>query len=114
MPGRSLFLVFTQPVEGQEEQYNEWYDVIHLADVVKIPGVSSAQRYEIAEPKSGEGRPVHRHLAIYEIDGDPDRVLDEMTTRFGTDRMRASPALDVPATAMAVWTARGPRIVAEP
>jgi hypothetical protein len=37
-----------------------------------------------------------------------------MRTRFGTDRMRACPALDVPATAMAVWTARGPRIVAEP
>lgn len=109
-----MFLVFTQPVDGQEEEYNEWYDVIHLGDVVQIPGVSSAQRYEIAEPEPVAGRTVHRHLAIYEIDGDPGRVLDEMRTRFGTDRMRACPALDVPATAMAVWTARGPRIVAEP
>jgi hypothetical protein len=30
---KQQFLVFTNPVEGREDEYNEWYDNVHLGDV---------------------------------------------------------------------------------
>ena len=41
------FLVFSNPVEGREDEYNEWYDNVHLRDVCNVPGVAGAKRYEL-------------------------------------------------------------------
>jgi len=34
-----LFLVFSNPVDGQENAYTDWYKNTHLGDVLKVPGV---------------------------------------------------------------------------
>jgi hypothetical protein len=39
---RDLYLVFSNPVEGREDEYNAWYDEVHLPDVQRIPGVVGA------------------------------------------------------------------------
>ena len=110
MSDRTLFVVFTKPVDGMEDEYNKWYDEVHVHDVVKVPGVESAQRYDLAHPGSGDGEPAHRYLAVYEIEGDPAAAMNEMMARFQTDQMPISDALDLPAASMAVWAPRGPRI----
>ena len=28
-------IVFTQPTEGKEDEYNRWYDEVHLGDVLE-------------------------------------------------------------------------------
>jgi hypothetical protein len=43
-----LMLVFTNPVEGQDDAFNEWYDSRHFVDVLNVPGVVAAQRYDLA------------------------------------------------------------------
>ena len=45
MAQRALF-VFTDPVEGKEEEYNDWYNNVHLAEVCQVEGFLSAQRFE--------------------------------------------------------------------
>ena len=51
---------------AREKEYNDWYDNIHLPDVLETPGFIGATRYENTTPQEGEAR----FLAIYEIETD--------------------------------------------
>lgn len=83
------FVVFTKPVAGKEDEYNEWYDNQHLPDVLAVPGFKSARRF------AGEVDGARQYLALYNMQADnPDAVLADLTSRAGTDRMPMSPALD--------------------
>src|SRR5450432_3883745 len=43
-----FFLGFSDPVAGQEAEYNRWYNDEHGPDVTSIPGFVSGQRYVYA------------------------------------------------------------------
>jgi hypothetical protein len=106
-----VWLVFTRPFEGRDEEFNTWYDEVHLPDVVAVPGVRSAQRYELGPERRPAGQePEHRYLAVYEIDGDPAKVFPEITRRIETGEMKLSDALDRSASRQTVWHPRGPRL----
>ena len=45
----SIFVVLTNPIEGADEAFNEWYDAQHVPEVLDVPGVVAAQRYNISE-----------------------------------------------------------------
>jgi hypothetical protein len=105
---RTMCVVYTQPVAGREAEYNDWYDRQHLHDVARVPGVVSAHRFEpLDSGAGGDGEP--RFLAIYEIDRDPREFVRELRSRFGTDQMPASEALDLASLSMTFWKARGGR-----
>jgi hypothetical protein len=110
-PDPLVWLVFTKPVEGREQEYNEWYDEVHLPDVAAVPGVRAAQRYVLGPERRSPGvTPPHSYLAVYEIDGDPDVVFPEITRRIDSGEMKLSDALDRPATVQTVWHPSGPRL----
>lgn len=50
----------------QEREFNEWYDNIHLQDIVTVPGIVRASRYENSNPTENQGK----FLALYEIETD--------------------------------------------
>jgi hypothetical protein len=104
---KQLFMVLTNPVDGRDDEYNQWYDNVHLADVQRVPGVVGAQRYELV-PTGSEGAPppTHRYLAIYEIDRKANEVLSELMARAGGPQMPLSPALDLTTINMTVWKPR--------
>lgn len=107
---RGKLLVFSNPVDGQEDEYNNWYDNQHLADVVAVEGVISAQRYEAVDsPLAPVG--TYRYLAIYEIDGDLAKIRAEMTKRVQDGRMPVSGSIDGAGTTSSVWAPRGPEVV---
>jgi hypothetical protein len=105
--GNELFMVFSNPVAGREDEYNHWYDTVHLADVQNVPGVSGAQRFELV-PAGGEHAPApaHRYLAVYNLDGEPADVLSELKARAGGPQMAMSAALDLTTISMTVWKPR--------
>ena len=49
---------------AREKEFNEWYDNVHLLDVLSIPGVVRASRYEDGNAAEGLGK----FLALYEIE----------------------------------------------
>jgi hypothetical protein len=61
-----IFAVFTNAVEGREDDFNSWYSDIHLKEIVGLHGFRAAQRFVIDDPKS-KGAPF-KHLAMCEID----------------------------------------------
>lgn len=61
-------VVLSGPTAGKEDDYNDWYQNTHLADVTSVPGIVRAQRFRhAAELGAGTG---HKYLAIYDIETD--------------------------------------------
>jgi hypothetical protein len=88
--GHYQLLVFSNPVEGREQEYNDWYTNRHIHDIVKLPGFVSAQRFEV------KGEAPHRYLAIYDMEcADPLATYDELVGLAGSDAVPMSDALDL-------------------
>jgi hypothetical protein len=88
------FLVFSNPVEGGDADYDRWYDERHVPDVLAMPGLLAARRYALEAPRP-YAAPPWRYAAIYEIDGDRhDAAMTALMERAGTERMTMSAALD--------------------
>jgi hypothetical protein len=67
---KSLYFVFSNPIEGQEDRFHAWYDK-HVEDISRLEGFASAQRYEIIGSQSkSSGGPDRQYIAVYEIEGD--------------------------------------------
>lgn len=90
---RYAFTVFSNPVAGQEQEYNRWYDEQHLGDVLKVPGFVAAQRFKLAQPDPDVPA---QYLAIYQFDCDDlQNTMTALQERAGTQDMPLSPALEV-------------------
>lgn len=82
-------IVLTNPVEGRDAEFNDWYDKVHLRDVGAVPGVTGARRFQAVPP--GEWK----YAAIYQLDcDDPQAVMQEIMARWKTEKMPASDAFD--------------------
>lgn len=51
---------------SREKEFNDWYNNIHLPDILETPGFVRAVRYENTNPAEGQGK----FLAMYEIETD--------------------------------------------
>lgn len=60
---------------SKENEFNAWYNDIHLPDVLETPGFLSATRYEMKEYRDGRGK----FFAIYEIAS--SNIEETMTVR---------------------------------
>lgn len=82
-------LVWSEPVAGQEDEFNAWYDNVHLDDVRAIPEFVSAERYAF----TAETPTPRRYLAVYGIETDePSAIMSRLTEAAA--KMVISPALD--------------------
>ena len=44
-----VMVVFTNPVTGKEDEYNRWYNEVHLGEVLRTPGMLAARRYRLVD-----------------------------------------------------------------
>ena len=92
--GKHVLVVFTNPVEGKEATYNDWYDNRHLPDVLDVPGFVSAQRFRLSDTQRAAGPFPRRYLALYEIETDDlKQTLATLGARSGTPAMVISDSL---------------------
>ncbi|HPG28726.1 MAG: hypothetical protein H6748_16830 [Spirochaetaceae bacterium] len=90
---RYKFLVFTNAVDGRDEEFNRWYDDVHLDEVIEVPGFTGAERYAL-RPGPGEDAPPHRYLAIYDMETDDvGGAIDELMRRGTQGGFRMTDAL---------------------
>jgi len=88
------YVVFTNPVQGREDEYNNWYTNVHVPDVLCVPGILSAQRFRRTEQQRGAGPQPWDYLALYECDAPEPRLVTEgIQARIGTPEMMMSEAL---------------------
>jgi hypothetical protein len=82
----------SNPVPGQEEEFDRWYGTDHLSHGVLTPGILAGQRFQRAAGPWPSGK--HDHLTIWEMD-DPAYALAELAKVRSTDAMPISPSVDM-------------------
>ena len=92
--GKYKLVVLSGPVEGTEDEYNEWYQNTHLGDVVAVAGIVKAQWFRhAADLGGGTG---HKYLAIYDIETDDlQATLAAIGESSESGAMMVSDTLDV-------------------
>ncbi len=68
MSKKHLVLILTEPTEGNEAQFNDYYESLHLKEVLQTTQLNSAQRFKLAD-QAGEPCPLP-YLAVYETDAE--------------------------------------------
>lgn len=92
--GRYVFTVHSNPVEGREDEYNDWYSNRHLQDLLACPGIISARRLTLADQQVRAAPQPFKYFSLYEIETDDlQGFIDELLSRAGTERMPRSTAL---------------------
>ena len=87
--GTGLMMVWMDVPADKEEEFNHWYNEEHLPELLAIPGVLNAARYEAVS--SGP-----KHLACYELESPAVVETEAFTSRKPTE-----------------WAQRiGPRVIA--
>ena len=59
--GRGIFMVYVDIDAQHAQEFNEWYNKEHLPELLAVPGILSAARYEAIK-----GGP--KYLAFYELE----------------------------------------------
>ena len=79
-------LVFTNAVDGRDDEFNQWYDEVHLVEVLALPEFVGATRHKLAEAQMFPDQS-HGYLAIYEYKGDAADALAALGAAAGTMNM---------------------------
>ncbi|MFA7556111.1 MAG: hypothetical protein WCY88_17850 [Spongiibacteraceae bacterium] len=79
-----VLVVYSNPVPGKEQEYNDWYNNQHLSDVLAQPDYIQARRYKLTDLKLDDAMPdaSHQYVAFYHLHtDDPDAALKGMVAR---------------------------------
>jgi hypothetical protein len=91
---KHVFVVFSNPVEGREDDYNAWFTDVHLWDALKIPGIIAAQRFKLSDVQRNPPPYPWGYLALYEVETDDlNQTVTALKERAGTSAMVISDAL---------------------
>ncbi|HTQ19891.1 hypothetical protein [Mycobacterium sp.] len=88
---KGIIHVETRPSSpDRDQEYNTWYDEVHLPELVALDGIVSARRLR---PVDGDGP----YLALYEIEGDDlQAILDNLHANSRGLNMSDALQLDPP------------------
>jgi hypothetical protein len=108
---QTILVVFSNPVAGREEEYNEWYTDVHIPEVLAGRGYIAAQRFALSETQpDGVELPLHRYMAVYELGIDAAEALDELSRP--TSNRTTTDTIDK-GSVLLYWTTITPRIESE-
>jgi hypothetical protein len=109
---RYKMVVMSRPAEGREDEYNDWYQNVHLGELVALPGFKSARRFRYA--RSLVEGDVYPYMSIYEIETDDvDAVLQGLRGTAEQGLLTMSDSIDLTDTAAVVYEEFGPEVSAE-
>jgi hypothetical protein len=103
-----LVMVMSNPREGQEEEFNDWYENTHLDEVLATTSFTWAQRFVLDETKGAPA--AHRYLALYEAQGESaEAVIADLEAR--RDEREQSSSINRRDAALWVFSPTGERHV---
>lgn len=95
-PLSSIFIVMTEAVDGQEDEFNDWYTNIHCHDTMRLKGSVAVQRWKLSRYQlrynAAHVGPSQRWMCIYELN-DTQQNIDDHVAQCFTDAMPISSAL---------------------
>jgi hypothetical protein len=116
MADKFVQIVFSNPLPGRDDEFNEWYDNVHIPELLAVPGMLSAQRYDLRDAAiyhmEGGSAPEHRYALIYEMEGDVDAIMSEIQQGVADGKINMADCLDMSSWRLSFWNPRGPRATA--
>ncbi len=70
---KGIFLALANAASDDvHDQFNQWYDDVHMREVLALPGVQSARRFKLADAQvmPGDDAAGRNYLALYEVEVD--------------------------------------------
>ena len=114
MADRFIQIVFSKPAEGKDDEFNEWYDNVHIPELLAAPGMLSAQRYNLHDAETyrmeGGKPPEHRYCIIYEMEGDVDAIMAKIQEAVAEGKINMADCLDMSSWRLSFWDPRGPKV----
>ena len=88
---KGLFLALSNAASDDvHDEYNQWYDDVHMREVLALPGVKSARRFKLADKQlmPGDDAAGRRYLALYEVEVDDwQDLIDANQNGFAEGRI---------------------------
>lgn len=98
---KTYLLVFSNPLEGKEAEYKEWYTKVHLHEVVAVKGFESAQLYRLTKEQVNDEQS-HKYVAMYGLENDDvGGSIQRLNAAIPT--MRLDPVMDIASVRMSVF-----------
>ncbi len=103
---KHIVAVLSEPTEGNEDAFNDYYENLHIGEVLESTGWVSGQRFKLSD-EVGLKCP-HPYLALYVVEADePGDVLRKLNeTR---SERQQSDTLNKKTAALWVFSETGPR-----
>ncbi len=108
---RYKMLVMSRPAEGREDEYNAWYQDVHLPELVSLPGIVSARRFRLARKVSEVE--TYPYLAVYDIETDDiDGVYEQLASGATSGTVTMSDVIDTDSAYAVIYESFGPEVTA--
>ena len=78
---------------ARENEFNEWYDNMHVPDMLEVPGMIQATRWISAESKEVQ---IRKYLALYELETDDVTDFDRKVHERGRRTVQEGRFSDLP------------------
>lgn len=109
--GRYVLVVHSNAVAGTDADFNDWYDNVHLGEVLELAGFVAAERFQLeGDPLAGSAQ--HRYLALYELDTDDPQGAMAALGAATQGGMNMSDTLDMGDVSAVLYTSLGQRVTA--
>lgn len=86
-----LLQVTSRSVPGRETDYDQWYNDIHIGEVLGVPGFEACQRYK---KLAQDHESFEEFVAMYEVETDNPAGLLQKLNGAAAD-MRMTDAIDI-------------------
>jgi hypothetical protein len=110
-------IVYSNPLRDRDDEFNEWYDNVHIPQLLAVPGMLSAQRYTLLDSEMyrapGGRAPEHRYAIIYEMEGDVDATMQRIQEAVAAGQIEMHDSLDMDSWRLAFWKPCGPKAKAK-
>ena len=105
-------VALTTPAPGKEDEYHDWYQNVHLPEILSFPGGIKAQRFkQVAKLMGSDTNP---YLAIYEFDCEnPAEFLAAMGAAAQSGKLTPGTAQDMATCYTALFMEHGEVVAAK-
>lgn len=93
MPKYLLFAFSDCKDPAREEEFDTWYETMHLPDMLEVPGMIKASRWISAQPEAGQ---IRKYLAMYELETDDLDAFDDSVRERGMRTVAEGRFSDLP------------------
>jgi hypothetical protein len=103
---KHLVAVLTEPTPGNETEFDDYYENLHLDEVLATTGWDTAQRFILTD-EAGQSCP-QKYLALYEVEADSSNDIVKTLNETRPQRQQ-SDALNRRTAALWVFSETGPQ-----